>query len=167
MQAVESAEIRRKIEAARTKLLAAVDGLDEEAWQWSPSQDRWSVRSTLAHVGSAQWSHLDVARRLLSGESTSFAGFDLDTWNNAQVSKRSEWSTERVLADLDAANAATLEMLDRLDSHDLAVTGTHPALGEVSVAQVLRIIAVHDGMHLRDVVRLLREMDAERGSQPA
>ncbi len=150
--------IEAKLTKARSKLLATVEGLDEAEWNWLPREGRWSARLTLAHVGSAHWSHLEVARRLVAGEAADIPGFDLDEWNEARVAERAGWSAERVLADLQAAQQATSAFLAGLDPEELAVRGSHPALGEVSVDQVLRVIALHDNMHRRDILNLLREM---------
>lgn len=157
-QANEIGRIKDKIEAARAKLLAAGNGLDEAAWEWRPQDGRWSARLTLAHVGSAQRGHLNVARRLVSGQAVDLPAFDLDAWNAAQVAERTDWTVAEILADLEAAQQETFAFLDGLDAEDLAMTGSHPALGELSVAQVLRVIALHDGLHRRDILRLRREM---------
>ena len=158
MQIDETHRIKKKVTSARAKLLGTVAGLDEAAWEWRPQDGRWSVRLTLAHVGSAQWSHLQVALRLLAGEPVDIPGFDLDAWNAAQVAARANWPVAQVLADLEAAQQETLAFLDGLDAEELSISGSHPALGEVSVGQVLRIIALHDNLHRREVLRLLREM---------
>ena len=160
MQAEEITKLKDRIRAARVKLLAAVDDLDDAAWEWRPEDGRWSVRLTLAHVGSAQWDHLEVVKRLLAGQPATMPDFDLDAWNAASVAKRDDWPPARILADLETAQQETMACLDTLDGGRLLVTGTHPALGGVTVAQVLRIIALHDGVHRRDVLQLLREMDA-------
>lgn len=156
----EMARIRDKVQAARSRLLAAVEGLAPAAWEWRPEDGRWSIRLVLAHVGSAQWSHLAVARRLLAGQPVDLPGFDLDTWNEAQVAERADWPVSRVLADLEAAHQATLVLLEELDEEMLATRGEHPALGEVSVGQILRIVALHDGLHRRDVLSVLREKES-------
>jgi uncharacterized damage-inducible protein DinB len=158
MQADEKKKIAERITSARAKLLAAVEGLDAAAWEWRPDDGRWSVRQTLAHASEAQWSHLEVARRAVAGEPTDLPGFDLDAWNAAAVAERAEWPVDRILADLDAAQKATLAFLEELDAEQLDVTESHPALGEMSVGHALRIIAVHDGMHRRDIANLLEEM---------
>ncbi len=165
MRPEEITKLKDRIRAARVKLLASVNDLNEAAWDWRPEDDRWSVRLTLAHVGSAQWDHLDVLNRLLSGEPTAMSDFDLDAWNAASVARRDDWVPARILADLEAAQQETMAFLDRLDDGQLVVTGTHPALGRISVAQVLRIIALHDGLHRRDVLQLLREMDEHETSR--
>jgi uncharacterized damage-inducible protein DinB len=156
----EVGQIEDKLALARRKLLAAVEGLDDAAWDWRPGDGRWSVRLTLAHVGSAHWSHLEVARRIVAGETLDLPGFELDAWNEARVSERAGWTKEQVLADLEAAQEATSTFLATLDVEELEARGAHPALGEVSAGQALRIIALHDGLHRRDIQALRREMGA-------
>jgi uncharacterized damage-inducible protein DinB len=155
----EAQTTKKKLTAARERLLSAVDGLDNDQWEWRPDDGRWSVRLVLAHVGAAQWSHLEVARCLVEGKAVEIPDFDLDAWNHAAVAKRADWSVERVLADLDAGQRATFEFLDGLDAEQLAISGSHPALGEMSVGQVVRVIGLHDGLHRRDALTLRREMD--------
>jgi uncharacterized damage-inducible protein DinB len=158
MQATEVTKIRNRVTAARAKLLAAVEGLDDAAWEWQPGDGRWSIRLTLAHVGSSQWDHLRIARRLLAGESIDISDFDLDAWNATKVAERGDWRLPRVLADLEAGHQEALAFLDSLDPAQLSARGIHPALGEVTVSQVLRVLAMHDGLHRRDIVQLRQEM---------
>jgi uncharacterized damage-inducible protein DinB len=158
MQRDERDVIAARLAAARSKLLASLADLDEAGWDWRPGDGRWSVRQTLAHVGAAQWSHLQVARRFAAGRPVDLPGFDLDAWNAAAVEERAAWSKAEVLADLDAAQQASLDFLNQLDDEQLGRTGVHPALGEVTVGQVLRVIGVHDGLHRRDIANLRRDM---------
>jgi uncharacterized damage-inducible protein DinB len=153
-------QIGEKMDSARNKLLAAVEGLDEAAWDWQPGDGRWSARLTLAHVGSAHWSHLEVARSLVAGKMIDLPGFELDKWNKARVAERADWSPGKILVDLKAAQDATLTFMAELEAKDLETSGVHPALGEVSAGQVLRVIALHDSLHRRDILKLLREMSA-------
>jgi hypothetical protein len=161
MATIEIKKIEDKILTARTRLLAAVEGLDSQGWEWRPDDNSWSVRLTLAHVGSAQWDHLQVARRLIAGEPTDLPDFDLDTWNAAAVEQRAVWTVDQVLDDLDAAQKATLDLLHHLEDETLDVAGTHPAWGETSLRQVLRIIPLHDSMHCRDILKLRKAMGKE------
>jgi hypothetical protein len=155
----EIKKIEDKVLDARNRLLAAVEGLDSEGWEWQPDDTTWSARLTLAHVGSAQWDHLQVARRLIAGEPTDLPDFDLDAWNAAAVGQRAAWSVAQVLVDLEAAQEATVDLLHSLEDEALGVTGTHPAWGEVSLRQVLRIIPLHDSMHRRDILKLRKAME--------
>jgi uncharacterized damage-inducible protein DinB len=156
----EIQQIEKRLEAARVRLLASVEGLDEAAWDWQPADGRWSVRLTLAHVGSAHWSHLEVARRIAEGRTVDLPGFDLDEWNQARVAERADWTREQILADLQAAQQATTVFMAGLEPETLEARGEHPVLGEVSADQVLRVIALHDSLHRREILKLRREMDA-------
>jgi uncharacterized damage-inducible protein DinB len=152
-------QIETKLIASRGKLLRAVEGLSDAGWQWRPADGRWSVRLILAHVGAAQWDHLEAANRFLAGQPVALPGFDLDAWNAAAVAQRDSWTVEQIRADLDAVHQATLAFLEALDAEQLSVAGSHPASGEVSVGQILRVIALHDNLHRRDVFNLRREMN--------
>ena len=154
----ETQRIKEKLAAARLKLLEATAGLTEEGWAWQPGDGRWSIRLTLAHVGSAHWDHLEVARQVAAGHEIEIPGFDLDAWNAAAVTHRLDWSVDQVVADLAAAEEATFAFLDGLDAAALERSGSHPALGAVTVGQVLRIIGLHDNLHRRDVAQLRQEM---------
>ena len=151
-------QIEKRLDVARAKLLVSVEGLDEAAWNWQPADGRWSVRLTLAHVGSAHWSHLEVARRIAEGRSVALAGFDLDEWNEIRVAERAGWSREQVLADLQAAQQATAAFVAELTQEELEARGEHPVLGKVNLGQALRIIALHDSLHRREILKLRREM---------
>ena len=155
----EVQQIEERLASARAKLLASVEGLDEAAWDWQPADGRWSVRLTLAHVGSAHWSHLEVARRVAEGKTVNLPGFELDEWNKSRVAERAAWTREQVLADLQAAQQATSVFMANLDEETLEARGMHPVLGEVDVSQALRVIALHDSLHRRDILKLRREMD--------
>jgi uncharacterized damage-inducible protein DinB len=158
MQAAEISKLENRLSVSRARLLASVADLDEPAWEWRPEDGRWSIRLTLAHVGIAHWGHLDVARHLAARLPVGLPQFDLDAWNEARVAERATWSRARILADMEQAQQETLSFVRSLEPGQLALTGAHPVLGETTVGQVLKIIAFHDGLHRRDVLRLLREM---------
>jgi hypothetical protein len=65
-------------------------------------------------------------------------------------------------ADLHGAHEDTMALLDSQDPAMLTITATHPALGHMSVAQVLRIMALRDGMRRRDLARQRDQMRETR-----
>lgn len=158
MKSDQAKKIGAKIQAARAKLLSSTEGLEGEAWEWSPGDGQWSVRLTLVHVGASQRNHLEAARRAVAGQPVDILGFDLDHWNETHVAERADWPLDQVLAELESAQQATLDYLETLDSEQLTIRGNHPALGETSVGQVLRVIGLHDGMHRLDILRLREAM---------
>jgi hypothetical protein len=124
---------------------------------------------TLRNEGEKSWSAFDVighlihgertdwmprARRILeSGESRPFDPFN--RWAHEQESRGQ--SLEQLLdefARLRSENLADLRRLN-LSEQDLERSGRHPALGVVTLSQLLSTWAVHDLTHLHQISRLM------------
>jgi hypothetical protein len=80
--------------------------------------------------------------------------FDLDRWNASQVSKREELTLKQIQAELEEARRRTIALLNHLTEEQLSRQGVHAVWGEITIAQQLRIIHIHDQMHRRDKMKL-------------
>ena len=115
---------------------------------WSP----YDIVGHLIHGEKTDW--LPRARLILStGESVAFAPFDRE----AQFRDSSGRSLRDLLtefAQLRAANLRELEALHLTDA-DLEKRGRHPALGTVTLRQLLATWTAHDCDHLMQVARVI------------
>jgi hypothetical protein len=144
-----------KMEATRAELLALVDHLDQFALTWHSPEGGWSIRDNLAQLADAERAHRRFVQAVLKGRSTRLEGFDLDRWNEEHVARHAGQSTDEILDVLRAERQETLGFIVDLPHDAWDKAGDHPALGEVSVRQVIRIISVHERMHLKEIRRLL------------
>jgi len=124
---------------------------------------------THANEGEGTWSAFDVVGHLIVGERTDWMqrariileqgearSFDLFD-RSAQFEQGRGKSLEQLLdefARLRSENVAALEAL-HLQPQDLALRGTHPAFGAVTLAQLLATWAAHDLTHLHQLSRVL------------
>ncbi len=129
------------------------------------------VRSNEGHTkdGEDTWSPFDIVGHLIVGERTdwvprarvilehgearAFDPFD----RLAQLKESQDKSLEQRLdefARLRRENLAALEALN-LQLEDFARRGTHPALGVVTLSQLLATWAVHDLTHLHQLSRVM------------
>ena len=122
-----------------------------------------------ADEGRGTFSPLDVLGHLIHGEETdwmprlriilhegeaqAFTPFDRLGFREAYGGKP-VGELLSVFAELRARNLTALRGLD-LDAAKLELTGQHPALGRVTLAQLLATWVVHDLGHLRQVVRAM------------
>jgi uncharacterized damage-inducible protein DinB len=114
---------------------------------WSP----YDVIGHLIHGEHTDW--MSRARHMLAGETRPFARFDRD----AQFSESKGKTLDELLttfATLRRENLAALAGL-RLTAADLERRGQHPALGEVTLAQLLATWVVHDLDHIGQVSRVM------------
>lgn len=127
--------------------------------------DTWSR----ANEGSETWSAFDVVGHLIHGEETDwipraqiilrygperpFEPFD----RFAQFQRFGGWAMDRLLDELARLRRANLETVRswNLQPADLERMGTHPALGAVSLGQLLATWVVHDLGHLAQISRVL------------
>jgi hypothetical protein len=141
----------------RTPLVleAMLSGLSEE---WIRSNE-----------GPETWSPYDVIGHLIYGEKTdwiprmeiilsqkadrSFQPFD----RFAQLAENTNKTLTQLLEDFKTLRKQNIEQLrsKNLTQDDFALTGKHPAFGEVTLAQLLSTWAVHDLNHISQISRVM------------
>jgi hypothetical protein len=140
--------LRRTPELLRSLL----SGLPE-TWTGTPDvpSDGWRPHDVMGHLISGE---LDdwiprTERILADGTTRPFEPFD----RFAHVDRDADHSLDELVDEFARLRASNLERLATLvtDDADLARRGTHPALGEVTLGQLLATWAVHDLDHIAQI----------------
>lgn len=136
-------------------LNALLRGLPDMWTHSSEGKDTWSAFDIVGHLVSADrndW--MPRVRSILEhGEARPFDPFD----RFAQMKESEGKSLEQLLGDFGHARTESLASLQELNlqSADLARRGTHPALGSVTLSELLATWAVHDLTHLHQLSRVM------------
>jgi len=127
--------------------------------------DRWVT----GHEGEGTWTPPDVVAHLIhcerenwiprirvileSGETRPFPSFDRE----GSFRELREKSLEDLLDEFVRARTLSLQQLSEFNllPHDLEKRGTHPALGSVTLSQLLATWAAHDLTHLHQISRVM------------
>jgi hypothetical protein len=124
---------------------------------------------TLSNEGEGTWSAYDVVGHLIHGERTDWIprakrilesgeSVPFDPFDRLAQTRESEGKLLDQLLDefarLRAENIAELRALN-LGSADLALRGRHPALGVVTLSELLSTWAAHDLTHLHQISRIM------------
>lgn len=125
---------------------------------WSTANeggDTWSAFDVVGHLTHADRTNwLPRARMILQqGTSQAFADFDRIGQVEASCGKRLAELLDE-FADVRKASLAALTEL-RLTDADLDRHGRHPALGDVTLGQLLATWVVHDLDHLMQIARVI------------
>ena len=129
---------------------------------------------TSANEGANTWSPFDVLGHLIQGEETDwiprakiilsgseepFEPFD----RFAQLEKSKGKSLEQLLTEFTRLREANLEQLKsfKLTEGELNLTGTHPALGEVTLRNLLATWTAHDLSHIAQISRVMAKQYRE------
>jgi DinB family protein len=127
-----------------------------ETWTFrNEGEETWSAFDVVGHlIHGERTDWMPRAKRILEfGESKAFDPFD--RW--AQVRESQGKSLPQLLdefADLRADNVKALRALN-LQPNDFERRGLHPALGVVTMSELLATWAAHDLTHLHQISRIM------------
>jgi hypothetical protein len=145
--------------AVLTRIPATLDvllrGLPNVWVHCNEGKDTWSALDIVGHLICGERTDWMPRVRIIleNGEAQPFDPFD----RFAQSRESQDKSLEQLLdefARLRSENLATLQALN-LQPEDLTRRGTHPALGMVTLSQLLATWAVHDLTHVHQLSRVM------------
>jgi hypothetical protein len=133
-------------------------GLDEAQWELTLYEEpvAWTVRDLAAHLLSAEEGLLRIAHDIAAGGRGAPESLDYDAYNAGEQIRLRGIPPAKLLTDLATTRQEAVAWIAELDEATLERTGHHPALGEVTLEQVLNAIHAHQLMHIRDLQALLR-----------
>ena len=136
-------------------LRALLTGLPSPWTSANEGPDTWSPQDVVGHlIHGEETDWIPRAKIILTkGESQAFEPFD----RFAQGRRFAGWSLEQLLDRFGELRAAGLTTLRdwRLTPEQLALRGTHPELGRVTLSQLLASWVVHDLGHIAQISRVM------------
>jgi uncharacterized damage-inducible protein DinB len=136
-------------------LNALLRDLPQEWTHANEGPSTWSAFDVVGHLIHGEQTDWLVRTRLIleHGESRPFDKFDREAQFRLSAGKSLPQLLDEFTS-LRAENIAALRALN-LQPEQLALRGRHPALGTVTLAELLATWAVHDMTHLHQVARIL------------
>ena len=136
-------------------LNALLRGLPDLWVRGNEGKDTWSAFAIVGHLIFGERTDWMPRVRIIleNGDARPFDPLD----RFAQLKERQEKPLEQLLDDfarLRSENLAALQALN-LQPNDLTRRGTHPALGVVTLGELLAAWAVHDLTHLHQLSRVM------------
>jgi uncharacterized damage-inducible protein DinB len=143
------------LERTPAALDALLRGLPEVWTESNEGGDTWSVSTVLAHlIHCEQEDWIPRARHILaSGEAEPFAPLDRE----GHMSYKGGKTLPQLLDEFARARAKGLDELRalQLTAQDFERRGRHPALGSVTLSELLAAWAAHDLTHLHQISRIM------------
>ena len=143
------------LERAPATYTALLDGLPEAWAQARERPDSWNSTEIIAHlVHGERTDWVPRARTILeNGESQPFTPYD----RAGHADDASHIALPELLATFQELRTSNLQTLDEwhLTPEQLQQTGMHPALGRVTLENLLATWVVHDLAHMKQMTRAL------------
>ena len=139
------------------KVVANFVALSDEQWQREVYTEgaTWTIRSVLAHFVTSERGLLKLFKDIREGGVGVLDDFSIDYYNARQQEKTKDLTPQELLAQFAEVRADTAEWVFGLSQDDLAKEGRHPFLGQVQLVEMLRMIYLHNQIHIRDFRKLV------------
>jgi uncharacterized damage-inducible protein DinB len=148
----DAVEILRRTPATLTALLR---GLPASWTKNAAGPDTWSAYDVVGHLLHGEETDWIARARIIleEGEGHPFESFD----RTAMFDKYQGYSLDQLLEAFAQAREKSLASLSewQITPEQLALTGTHPALGTVTLSQLLATWTVHDLNHIGQIVEVM------------
>jgi hypothetical protein len=143
------------LERTPATLSALLDGLPDEWTRSNEGADTFSPYDVVGHLIHGEKTDWIVRATIIreQGESRPFDRYDRFA-QGRESAGRSLDALLQEFAKLREQNLTTLRSW-KLEPRDLALRGTHPILGTVTLRQLLATWAVHDMTHLHQIARTM------------
>jgi DinB superfamily len=141
---VDRAEQARRLQAAAGRIRASAAVRPEDALTDPDpgSGERWDRGQVLAHVAEMLPYWAQQAELVASGRQREFGRVSSDPDRVGAIERDRREDPGRLLGRVDEGVAVVLALLDRLDDQDLARSGHHQTLGDMTVAEIVDRFAV-------------------------
>ena len=111
----------------------------------------WQIRDILAHFISAEKSFLQLFENIRLGGSGTPDGFSINEFNDSQVSAMKVMDSGKLLILFKETRSITQEWVKGLSDEEINKKGKHPAMGEATLGEMVKMIYLHNLMHMRDI----------------
>jgi hypothetical protein len=138
------------------KTMAFFQALPDETWSRRIYTDgaEWDARETLAHLIQAEASLRVLFKQVVAGGEGAPADFNVNAFNRERTGRLAALSREELLQRFMHERRKTANFAGGLSAGQLALRGRHPALGDSSIEEMLKMIYLHNNMHVREIKKV-------------
>jgi uncharacterized damage-inducible protein DinB len=154
----QAVAILRRTPATLTALLRGMPDAWTRGTEGPATWSAYDIVGHLLHGDAGDW--IERARTIIEqGESQPFRPFN----RTAMFDEYRDFSLDQLLTAFEQTRATNLETLGALaiTPEKLALKGTHPALGTVTLSQLLASWVVHDLNHIGQIVEVMSRQYAD------
>ena len=150
------AQIRAKLDEARDEMNRVLDQIGDR-WEQQVYSDglAWTVRQVLVHVADADRGHNRQAMGYAEGQQVIPSDFDVQRYNTRTTEKLASKTVEEARTEMSQSRQALLAWLDNVEEEKLNREGRHASGNIMTVRNMLRIQALHEQTHAREIAGAL------------
>lgn len=151
MPVSETANLVERLRATARDLVSLTSGVSPARMQRRPTSRDWSAAMVVAHLADAELVYGQRFKQVLVEDRPHFVNYDENAW--VERFSRIEEDLKDTLARWRANREHTIRLLESLEDAEWRRAGVHPVRGEMTMRQLLALLAEHDRQHLDQLRR--------------
>ena len=142
---------RLQVEGA--KVVTFFSRYADEDWEVEvyTENDIWDLRNVLAHLVTSEQGFLRLFESVRNGGDGVPEDFSIDRYNAGQQDRMKGLSPEVLIGEFLETRSETCRWVAAQSASELEKEGRHPFLGTVSLREMIKMVIVHNQIHLRDI----------------
>ncbi len=154
----EPQSLAEKLSQEGEKILQFFQALDEADWSRPvyTEGETWTIRDLLAHLVTSEKGLLRLFEQIRQGAPGVPPDFSIDRYNAKQRQKTRHIPPSELLEQYRSVRANTIAWVRQCTPADFERRGRHPFLGETTLREMLKMIYLHNQLHLRDARKALQ-----------
>jgi uncharacterized damage-inducible protein DinB len=152
-------DLRAGLRESREQLFAAITGLTEEQFRYTPESDAWNIATHLAHLLRIERVFAERGELALREDEPLVASTSVH--NDDEPAKAQHLAVPQMIHGLQASRRDIEALLDGGEGV-LARTIMHERIGRMTVEQIVRKMSDHEREHTVDVASLARQAQSAR-----
>lgn len=138
--------------ATPNSLREAVSELSDKAIRSPEAENKWSVVQVVQHLADSELVYGYRMRLIVAEDAPDIPGYDQNAWT--ENLRYNDVAITDALADFAATRTMNLRWLSGLSESELDRWGMHSERGEESVRHIVKLLAAHDLVHLKQIDRI-------------
>jgi hypothetical protein len=140
------------------KVIAYFSSLRDEQWQSEvyTEGETWTIRNVLAHFVTSERGLLNLFERIRQGGPGADEDFSIDRYNARQQHKTRDFTPQELLVQYVSVREDSVRWVSGLSEEDLTIEGRHPFLGHVQLVEMIKMLYLHNQIHLRDIRKVAK-----------
>lgn len=128
-----------------------ISELQMEIIVYHTDDQNWCIRDIISHFITSERSFLQLFENIKQGGNGTPDTFSIDEFNNLQILKMRGIDTSKLIQLFIETRKGTQDWINTVNDEELSLKGNHPSMGEVTLGDMVKMINLHNQMHLRDV----------------
>jgi NAD(P)-dependent dehydrogenase (short-subunit alcohol dehydrogenase family) len=151
-----AAAVADKLHTEGERSIAFFTALSDAQWaaQLYTNGACWTVAQTFEHLIMAERLLFKMIARVADGGPGAPEDLDIDDTNLSMTGALGSLERQTLLRAYSETRAATVALARSLDATQLARRGRHPAMGDSSVEDMLKMVYLHNTLHIKDIKRM-------------